>query len=168
MANRSDDRPDTARYFYRVEVRDFASRWFFWIDAETGAVTNEYDGFTTGTGIGVKGDTKDLGELTTFVNGTHALSTPRLTTYDARNRQTLPGVLATDADDAWNTPGRTSPGQPAMVDAHFYANVTDAFYQAARLQLVGALPAGHAVVGPLRPQLQQRGLERHADDLWRW
>ena len=53
----------------------------------------------------------------------------RLTTYDARNRQTLPGVLATDADDTWDTAGRTSPGQPALVDAHFYANVTDTYYQ---------------------------------------
>ena len=43
-------RPDTASYFYRVEVRDLASRWFFWIDAETGAATNEYDGLTTGSG----------------------------------------------------------------------------------------------------------------------
>jgi bacillolysin len=123
-------RPDTASYFYRVEVRDLASRWFFWIDAETGAVTNEYDGLTTGSGAGVNGITKDLRGLTTFGNGTYAMSTARLTTFDARNRQTLPGLLATDADDLWDTPGRTSPGQPAMVDAHFYANVTDVYYQA--------------------------------------
>ena len=122
-------RPDTARYFYRVQVRGFASRWFFWIDAETGAVTNEYDGFATdGDDIGVKGDLKDLTGLTSGT-GPYTMSTLRLTTYDARNRQTLPGVLASDADDVWDTPGRTSPGQPAMVDAHFYANVTDAFYQ---------------------------------------
>jgi thermolysin len=122
-------RPDTARYFYRVEARALTSRWYFWIDAETGAVMNEYDGFTTGTGIGVKGDTKDLDLLTTYGSGMFAMSTQRLTTYDARNRQTLPGALASDDNDNWNTPGRTSPGQPAMVDAHFYANVTDAFYQ---------------------------------------
>jgi thermolysin len=34
-------------------------------------------------------------------------------------------VLATDADDTWNTAGRTSPGQHALVDAQFYAKVTD-------------------------------------------
>ena len=60
------------------------------------------------------------------------MSDGRMTTYDARNRQTLPGVLATDADDVWNTAGRTSPGQPAMVDAHFYASVTDRFYRTRR------------------------------------
>lgn len=31
-----------------------------WIDADTGAVLNEYDGLTTGSGVGVLGDTKDL------------------------------------------------------------------------------------------------------------
>jgi bacillolysin len=122
-------RPDTARYFYRVEARGLISRWFFWIDAESGAVMNEYDGFTTGSGIGVTGDTKNLAGLTSFGSGVYTMATPRLTTYDARNRQTLPGVLASDANDIWDTAGRTSPGQPAMVDAHFYANVTDAFYQ---------------------------------------
>jgi thermolysin len=122
-------RPDTARYFYRVELRGFTSRWFFWIDAESGAVMNEYDGFTTGSGIGVKGDTKDLTGLTTFSGGTYRMQTPngerKIETHDARNRQTLPGVLASDSDDTWNLLGRTSPGQPAMVDAHFYAKVTD-------------------------------------------
>ena len=52
-------RPDTGRYFYRVELRGVDTRWFYWVDAETGAVTNEYDGFATGSGTGVKGDTKD-------------------------------------------------------------------------------------------------------------
>jgi len=121
-------RPDTGRYFYRVELRGVDTRWFYWVDAETGAVTNEYDGFATGSGIGVKGDIKDLTGLTSD-NVPHAMSTDRLTTYDARNRQTLPGVLATDVDDTWDTAGRTSPGQPALVDAHFYANVTDTYYQ---------------------------------------
>ena len=54
VAHRPDDPPDTARYFYRVELRATDSRWFTWVDAETGAVLNEYDGFTTGTGMGVK------------------------------------------------------------------------------------------------------------------
>lgn len=122
-------RPETARYFYRVEVRGLTLRWFFWVDAESGAVTNEYDGLTTGSGTGVTGGTRDLTGLTTLASNVYQLATSRLTTFDARNRQTLPGVLATDADDLWNLAGRTSPGQPALVDAHFHADVTDRYLQ---------------------------------------
>jgi len=76
------------------------------------------------------GDTKDLTGLTTYVSGTYRLATPdgRQTTYDARNRTRLPGTLATDSNDIWNLLGRTSPAQPALVDAHFYARVTDQYY----------------------------------------
>ena len=90
-------RPDTARYFYRVELRGFDVRWFFWIDAETGAVMNEYDGLTTGSGTGVDGESKDLTGLTTSSSGSYRMQTGRLSTYDALNRKTLPGILATDA-----------------------------------------------------------------------
>jgi len=124
--------PDTARYFYRVELRGADSRWFTWVDAENGAVLNEYDGLTTGSGTGVLGDTKDLTGLTTFGSGTYQMASAdgRQRTYDARNRGTLPGSLATDSDDVWNTAGRTSPGEAAMVDAQFYARVTDNYYLA--------------------------------------
>jgi Zn-dependent metalloprotease len=123
--------PTTGRYFYQVENRRFDSRWFYWIDAETGAIVNAYDGMAHGSGTGVLGDTKDLTGLTTFSGGTYLLQSAdgRQKTYDARNRSTLPGVLATDTDDLWTTAGRTSPGQPALVDAHFYARVTDTYYQ---------------------------------------
>jgi bacillolysin len=125
-------RPDTARYFYRVELRAMTSRWFTWVDAETGAVINEYDGLATSSGDGVSGATKTWANstLTTFAGGTYRMASAdgRLTTYDAGNRQTLPGALAADSDDVWNLSGRTSPGQRAMVDAQFYANLTDAFY----------------------------------------
>jgi bacillolysin len=122
--------PGNGRYFYVVENRGIDSRWFTWVDAETGAILNSYDGLTTGTGIGVLGDTKDLTGLTTYVSGTYRLATPngRITTYDARNRTKLPGTLATDSNDIWNLLGRTSPGQPALVDAHYYAFVTDNYY----------------------------------------
>ncbi len=122
--------PKTECYFYRVENRRFDSRWFYWIDAESGKVVNAYDGLTTGTGIGVLGDTKDLTGLTLYVSGVYQLKTPdgRQVTYDARNKQRLPGTLATDSNDIWNLLGRTSPGQPALVDAHFYARVTDSYY----------------------------------------
>lgn len=122
--------PATARYFYRVDLRGTGARWFAWIDAETGDVINEYDGLTTGSGIGVNGDTKDLTGLTTRSGGSYQMSTARLRTYDAGNRGKLPGSLATDDDDTWDTAGRASPGQAALVDAHFYANVSDQFYTA--------------------------------------
>lgn len=134
--------PETGRYFYRVESRRFDARWFYWIDAGNGSVLNRYDGLTTDHGIGVKGDTKSLAGLTTASGGTHALRSNggRQLTHDARNRPRfillallfprffLPGVLATDDDDHWTEPGSTSPGQAALVDAHYYAAVTDEYY----------------------------------------
>lgn len=122
--------PATGLYFYRVETRRDDARWFAWIDASTGEVLNAYDGLTTGSGIGVLGDTKNLTGLTVYVSGVYQLKAAngRQTTYDARNRSRLPGTLATDTDDIWNLPGRTSPGQPALVDAHYYAFVTDSYY----------------------------------------
>jgi bacillolysin len=135
--------PKTGRYFYRVENRPFDSRKFYWIDAENGQVLKEYDGLTTGQGMGVKGDTKDLTGLTTSTGSTFELRSGdgRQLTYDARNRPRflrlgdifpslfLPGALGTDADDQWVDPGTASPGQPALVDAQFYARVTDLYYQ---------------------------------------
>lgn len=120
--------PSTGRYFYVIDSRALDSRWMHWVDAESGEIINSYNALTEGSGTGVLGDTKDLTGLTTFSGGVYQLKTSRLTTYDARNRSTVPGVLATDADDLWNTAGTTSPGQAAMVDAHFYANVTDTYY----------------------------------------
>jgi len=122
--------PASGRYFYQVESRAFDSRWFFWVDAESGEVFNAYNGLTEGSGTGVLGDTKDLMGLTTFSGGTYQMVSAdgRQTTYDALNRNKLPGTLATDSDDLWNTAGRTSPGQAALVDAQYYAHVTDNYY----------------------------------------
>ena len=118
------------RYFFEVENRRFDSRWFHWVDAESGAIVNAYDGLAHGSGTGVLGDTKDLTGLTISDGGAYSMvsSDGRQTTYDARNRSRLPGSLATDSDDLWDSPGQTSPGQPALVDAQFYANVTDDYY----------------------------------------
>lgn len=122
--------PSSGRYFYNVESRGFDSRWFFWVDAETGELLNSYNGFADGSGTGVLGDTKDLTGLTTFSGGTYQMvsSDGRQKTYDALNRNKLPGNLATDSNDIWDAAGSTSPGQAAMVDAHFYARVTDNYY----------------------------------------
>jgi bacillolysin len=122
--------PKSGRYFYRVESRRTDSRWFYWIDAENGNVLNAYDGLTHSDGLGVLGDIKDLTGLTTPVGNSFQLvsANGRITTYDSRNRNRLPGVLATDDDDSWDLSGSNSPGQPALVDAQYYANVTDNYY----------------------------------------
>jgi Zn-dependent metalloprotease len=124
--------PADGHLFYRVESRRAAARPVHWIDAGSGHVRRAYDALTTdGPGIGVKGDVK---QLDTSVQGaTNALvsSDGRQRTYDAGNTRFvtgLPGALFTDADDTWSLAGRTSPGQPAGVDAHYYANVTDDYY----------------------------------------
>lgn len=123
--------PTTGRYFYRVDSRGFDSRWFTWVDAETSAVSNHYDGMAHGSGTGVLGDTKNWTDLTTFSGGTWRMvsANGRLKTNDGLNRTGLPGTLAMDSNDMWDTPGASSPGQPALVDAHFYANVTDTYFQ---------------------------------------
>ena len=54
----------------------------------------------------------------------------RQATNDTNNKWRLPGTLFSDPDGTWNTAGRISPGQPAGVDAHYYANVTDDYYMA--------------------------------------
>ena len=122
--------PVSGRFFYTVENRRNDSRWFYWIDAEDGEVINAYDGLTHGDGIGVLGDIKDLTGLTTSAGGQFEMisANGRIKTYDAGNRNRLPGDLATDDDDNWNLSGSTSPGHPALVDAHFYANVVDNYY----------------------------------------
>lgn len=122
--------PTTGRYFYIVESRAFDSRWFYWVDAESGEVFNIYNGLTDSSGTGVGGDIKDLTGLTTSAGGGFQLisSDGRQKTYDALNRNKLPGTLSTDSDDIWNTTGRTSPGHGALVDAQYYANVTDDYY----------------------------------------
>jgi hypothetical protein len=132
--------PATRRTFYRVESRRWDQRWFHWIDASSGAVVRAYNAIESGSGTGVKGDTKNLAGVTTFHNASGHGATGahydlqsqdgRQITFDALNRQ---GFLyyVTDTDDAWNlvTSDRQSPGQPALIDAQYYAKVADDFYQ---------------------------------------
>ncbi len=122
--------PESGTYFYRIETRRADNRWFHWVDTESGKILNSYDGLMHGSGTGVLGDTKDLTALTTLkASSFQLISTDgRQTTYDARNRNRLPGSVATDEDDLWITAGSTSPGQPAMVDAQYYARITDNYY----------------------------------------
>lgn len=122
--------PKDGRYFYEVENQRSDSRWFHWIDAENGSIINAYDGLTTGDGIGVLGDTKKLTGLTTR-NGTSfemKSADGRQSVHDARNSFSK-GELATDDNDTWDTPGTTSPGQGAIVDAQFYTAITDRYFK---------------------------------------
>lgn len=122
--------PINGRHFYIVENKKETSRWFHWVDSESGIILNAYDGLTTGSGIGVLGDQKDLTGLTTLNGNRYELisSNQRIVTYDAKGKNRLPGILAIDNDDDWIIEGRTSPGQAALVDAHFYANITDNYF----------------------------------------
>jgi bacillolysin len=118
--------PSNGRQFYKVENQRFDSRWFFWIDAAGGKQLNKYNAIHTGTGTGVRGDTKPVDS--TFSGGVFQMvsSDNRRATYDAGNAQqqsALPGTLFTNANDTWN-----ASRHPAAVDAHYYADVTDDYY----------------------------------------
>ena len=128
--------PASNRYFFEVESRSFASRWFHWVDAVTGQVINRYSALETGEGVGVKGDTKTLTGLTTLHESEgHGASDRHYDLFSTDNRQLTyddanvdPFIYyVTDSDDIWDvvTTDRASPGDPALVDAHYYANVTD-------------------------------------------
>jgi bacillolysin len=127
--------PETGVRFYEVDSQQSDSRRVFHINAQTGAKIKEYGNLQeteetpSDPGIGVKGDTKQID--TTFNGAVHQMISDddRQITYDAQNRNQLPGTLFADPDGTWNTAGRTSPGQPAGVDAHYYADVTDNYYQ---------------------------------------
>jgi Zn-dependent metalloprotease len=129
--------PETGRYFYAVETRRFDSRWVHWIDATNGSILKKIDALQhngeteSDPAIGVKGDTKQIDTTWDGTNHQMISHDGRQRTYDAGNTQFtsgLPGTLFSDPDGVWNFIRRTSPGQPAGVDAHYYANVTDDFY----------------------------------------
>jgi bacillolysin len=123
--------PKNGVRFYEVDTQRSASRKVFHINAQTGEKILAYNNLQEALdpGIGVKGDRK---QVSVRVGGTtHRMISVdgRQATYDAQNKKKLPGTLFTDPDGIWITPGRTSPGQPAGVDAYYYANVTDDFYR---------------------------------------
>ncbi len=124
--------PQTGLQVWQVENRRPESRWFYWVDAENAQVIKAYDGLTTGQGTGVTGDVKNLSGLTVLQGSAYVMQSSdlRQTTRDAQNRPArfLQGPVATDSDDNWVTPGTASPGQPAIVDAQFFARVTDNYY----------------------------------------
>ena len=60
--------PVSGRFFHRVEISRFDSRWVRWTDASSGALLNKYNAITdacpsslpAGSGGGVNGDVKDM------------------------------------------------------------------------------------------------------------
>lgn len=150
--------PQNGRYFYRVETRRFAERWVNWVDAGNGKMLAKIDAIEDDHGTGVKGDTKDLDgqpgladDLTVLADGTWHLASrdSRQFTSDARNTGSTSKSPATDADNHWTlvTPDRGSPGQPALVDAQYYANVADDYYRARQgLNFTDCYPGGMDLV----------------------
>lgn len=136
--------PADGRYFYRVETRRPDSRWVLDLDAGSGAVRQKFNALTTdcdgqgspcGFGVaydnGDPTDVKDLSGLTTWNGSAYLLQSAdgRQETHDqGSTRRPFLGPIATDADDSWVTPGDISPAQPALVDAQYYANLTDEYY----------------------------------------
>jgi bacillolysin len=128
--------PRNERYFYRVEHRSFDLRRVHWIDAGSGQIIRRYDALADDHASGVKGDAKSVSGITRFHSSSgHGVRTAhydlispdgRQVTFDARNRS---GRLhdVTDGDNHWTTvtSDRKSPGQPALTDAQYYADVTD-------------------------------------------
>ena len=130
--------PETGRYFHRIETQRPYSRWFHWIDADNGRVLNKYDAIETDHDIGVKGDIKNISGLTTDHSQDRRRrdrgywlqsGENRQLTYDDGNDGGVANIMIDD-DNHWDlvTTDRSSPGQPAGVDAHFYADVVYNYY----------------------------------------
>jgi bacillolysin len=118
--------------------------WNYFIDAESGEILDKVNEIheasekggkpggpgaagsdTVGSGTGVLGDTKSLN--TYLSSSTYYLQDNTrgngVFTYDASNRQRLPGSLWADADNQFN-----ASYDGAAVDAHYYAGETYDYY----------------------------------------
>jgi bacillolysin len=116
--------------------------WNYFIDSASGDILDKVNeiheaggkpggnGITgtdaVGTGTGVLGDSKSLN--TTLSSSTYYLQDNTrgggVFTYDAKNRQRLPGSLWADADNKFN-----ASYDGAAVDAHYYAGETYDYYK---------------------------------------
>lgn len=123
--------PHTGRLFYRVESAGLDVRRFHDVDAESGAILDEYDALGHDHGSGVKGDRKSLvggpgtaDDLTRRTSGAWRMRSvdDRLVTYDMAKTWSGALIVAADDDNHW-----TAKGQRAAVDAHYYARATDDF-----------------------------------------
>jgi bacillolysin len=106
--------------------------WEFFVNAETGAIVKEHNKIanaaTTGTGVGVLGDTKTLNLDTVTVSGStqyQLKDTTKgaiITTYTAATRTKIPGSIVYSTTSTINDKG--------AVDAHYYAGVVYDYYKA--------------------------------------
>ncbi|MEW4284454.1 M4 family metallopeptidase [Priestia koreensis] len=113
--------------------------WTYMVDARDGKIIEKFNELdqakqgpsvtgtaTTGSGKGVLGATRTLN--TTFSSNSYYLQDSTrgngIFTYDAKNRQQVPGALWVDADNQLFT----TYDAPA-VDAHYYVGVTYDFYK---------------------------------------
>jgi thermolysin len=140
-----------ATYAYLVNLNFLSpepGNYNYFVDAVTGKILNSYNDLdeahgdhkapptggggslvgtnTVGSGTGVLGDSKTLNTL--LSNGTYYLQDNTrgggVFTYDAQNRQQLPGKLWADADNQFN-----AAYDRAAVDAHVYAGATYDYYK---------------------------------------
>ncbi|MBS4213533.1 M4 family metallopeptidase [Neobacillus rhizophilus] len=131
-----------ANYAYLVNLNFLEPKpgnYNYFIDAATGEILNKYNDLheaktgpgvtgtnTTGSGVGVLGDTKALNML--LSSSTYYLQDNTrgngVITYDASNRSRTPGTLWTSVDNLLNS----SYESPA-VDAHYYAGKTFDYYK---------------------------------------
>ncbi|MBN3553868.1 peptidase M4 family protein [Fictibacillus nanhaiensis] len=141
---------DKAAYAYLVNLNFLAPKpgnYNYFVDAVTGKILNSYNDLdeahgdtkapptgggslvgtnAVGSGTGVLGDSKTLNTL--LSSGTYYLQDNTrgggVFTYDAKNRQQLPGTLWADADNKLN-----ATYDRAAVDAHYYAGATYDYYK---------------------------------------
>jgi thermolysin len=141
---------DEATYAYLVNLNFLSPKpgnFNYFIDASTGKILNSYNNLdeadssapaakpggttsstnTTGTGIGVLGDTKTLNMTvsgSTYYLQDNTRAQGGIFTYDAANRQRLAGTLWTSPDNLLN-----STYDAAAVDAHYFAGLTFDYYK---------------------------------------
>lgn len=146
----------SGQYYYAVESHGDALRYIHWIDAETGAIINEYDGLTSGCdwnngapgGLDFKQQQVDL---TGMVAGDDAsgytLDSGRQITKDlGSQKKPFFGTADADADGCYDTVNRESPGQGALVSAHVNVAKADTYYQGRGFDLAAEMGATQLTV----------------------
>ncbi|MFF3022844.1 M4 family metallopeptidase [Gottfriedia sp. NPDC057948] len=141
---------DEATYAYLVNLNFLSPKpgnFNYFIDASTGKILNSYNNLdeadssapptkpggttsstnTTGTGVGVLGDTKTLNMTvsgSTYYLQDNTRASGGIFTYDAANKTRLAGTLWTSPDNLLN-----STYDAAAVDAHYFAGLTFDYYK---------------------------------------
>ncbi|WP_243385795.1 M4 family metallopeptidase [Bacillus kexueae] len=128
-----EDEQYTLAYHVQLQfIQPYPANWQIWVNAETGEVIKSqnkvHEAATTGSGIGVLGDTKSLN--TYYYNNQYYLydttkpMAGQIETFDANNGSSLPGYYVTDSNNYFS-----AEWQKAAVDAHYYAGeIFDYFY----------------------------------------